>query len=239
MLRIFLFTAAALLLLASCSKNGEVIVQQPYTTLGVRALTIDALLLKVEVDDSALTAPMISPFYTSLGKINYVGQEHRIRMTDLYSNRLMLDTVVKYNKGTQTTLSFVQAGAGGKIVWVGPPVSEPAPPAGRTKISLVYVTNDLPGEVKIVVDNSRSGSSELDYFPTDSFLLKKGQFSPYFMGWAGSLGKKPRFTIYTPDAARTLIATIPGGAFSGATAGISIFSFVITAVPSNALTKLY
>ena len=238
MLRIFLFISATVLLI-SCSKNGEAIVQERYTNLGIRALTVDALLLKVEVDDSVIAAPMIAPFYNAFPATKYIDPMHRIRMTDLYSNRLVLDTIVPYSKGLQTTLSFVQKGYDSSMVWVGPPVNEPAPPPGKIKVSVVYVYAGYPDEVKVVVENSRSGTSGFDYAPSDSFLLKKGQFSPYFQGWAGATGKKPRLKIFTPDAARTPIASYGENLFSNISTDITIFSFEQAPSTGLTLTKLY
>lgn len=238
MLRIVHFIGAVMLLLTSCSKGGDAIKQQRFTNLLLRVLTVDSLLLKVEVNEEPLIKSAISPFNVSFAAIKYDDPKHRFRITDLNSRQLLLDTIIEYPTKSVTQINFVQTGAGANIIWVGPPVNEPAPPAGKVKISVVYVTNDLPDEVKVVVANSQSGTSDFDYAPTDSILLKKGQFSPYFLGW-GSFNKKLKLKVYATDASRTLLAEFNDNLFYNAREGISIYNLEIDRIGRSLVTKLY
>lgn len=237
MRRIYFFMVAMIYLLASCSK-GEPVEQMRNTSLLIRTFTVDPLLLKVEVNDSVMISAQTTPIMQAFSAIKYTEPAHRFRITNLYTNGLMLDTVINYNTSFQQIVNFVQTGANNNMVWVGRPVNEPAPPAGKIKISVVYVTSTLPDSIKVVVENSVSGTSDNDFAVSDSFVLQKGQFSPYFHGWSDNR-KRPRLKIYTTDTARTLISTVSNSLFYQVTTGISIYAVDMTASGFVTTTKLY
>lgn len=237
MLRIFLSIVAIVLLLSSCSKNGEPIEQMKHTNLQIRALTVDTLLLKVELDDEIVINRTTAPSISAISNIKYTDPAHRFRITNLYDNRVLLDTTIMYRGTTVTPVNLVQTGANARMVLVGPAANEPPPPAGKIKMSVVYVAT-MPDEVKVVAENSQSGASDLDYVATDSFLLKKGEFSPYVQGWDANR-RKPKLKVYTSDAQRVLLAEFKAGLFYEAQSGISIYSLERITTNFNGATKLY
>lgn len=218
------------LLVAGCSKNEQAIEQWSFTSLELKAITLDVLRLQVVTDETTLTDSLITPGSKTL-PVQYYNPSHRFLVTDLYSNMLLLDTVIDYKPGPNNSITFFQPVNGGKLVWVGPPVNEPLPPAGSIKISIVYAHAKLPDEVKVVVENSKNGGT--DYIPTDSFQLKKGAFSPYFIG--GNI-RKPKLSFYKTTGNKEKVAT--ANSFSFANSDYSIFLFNEDQGVSNGVYEL-
>jgi hypothetical protein len=155
-------------------------------------------------------------------QVTYFNPTQRFKVTDLFSKTLLLDTLVEYKPGAVNAITFFQSVPGGKLVRIGPPANEPLPPAGKIKISLVYGVLEMPDLVKVVVEDSDNGSSA--YSATDSFQLKRGEFSPYFIGKVIN-NRKPQLKFYTADARRKLIAQVQPSAFNSTNADFSIYSF--------------
>jgi hypothetical protein len=222
MLNVPKLSYAILLVLAisGCSKNEKAIEQSIFTSLQLKAITADALMLQVKADENVLT----DSFYTPGNKavpVTYFNPTKRFRVTDLFSKTLLLDTLVDYKPGAINTLTFFQAVSGGKLVRIGPPANEPLPTGGKIKISVVYGIEELPDIIKAVVEDSETGGSV--YSVTDSFLLKKGEFSPYFIGKMIS-NRKPQLKFYTADANRKLIAKSEPGILYDLNADFTIYS---------------
>ncbi|WP_205509679.1 hypothetical protein [Longitalea arenae] len=222
------------LLITSCSKNERAIEETSYTTLELKAITVDPLLLQFTVDETALDHLLATPSASTSLPVKYMNPTHRFRVVDQYSNTLLADTTVDYKAGEKNTITFFQPVAGGMLVLIGPPVNEPPPAAEKKKISIVYSLPEVPERVKVVVDNSVSGNSGADYAPSDSFSLKRGEFSPYFWSWNN---RKPKLRIY--DANNSLILQVNNSQFAEAIADFSIFSFSGISAGSVSLTKLY
>ncbi|MRG45081.1 hypothetical protein GFS24_08140 [Chitinophaga sp. SYP-B3965] len=238
MIRTSLLIGAITLLCTSCSKKGQPVEKPRFTSLTVNTITVDSLLLKIETNNATLINSMVSPGSKVVAEINYTDPAQRVRITDLHTNRVMLDTLLQYSTTAINKFNFIQPGAGADLVWLGPPVNETTPPTGKMKIAVLYVQNSMPDEVKVVVENSESGQSNLDYAPADSFLLKKGHLSPFFPGWAGPVPKKPRLKVYTSNAARTLIADLSSNLFYDAIEGFSFYSFQKPVSGAASATKL-
>ena len=221
--RVLLFTSVVLLALAitGCSKNEQAIEQWSFTSLQLKALTVDALMLSVTANEILLTDSLYTPGDKAI-QVQYLNPTHRFKVTDLYSKTLLLDTVVEYKPGAVNSITFFQSLSGGKLVRIGPPASEPLPPAGKIKISIVYGNQELPDLAKVVVEDSETGNST--YTATDSFVLKKGGFSPYFIGKMVS-NRKPQLKFYTTDTRRKLIAQVQPSSFNNTNADFSIYSF--------------
>jgi hypothetical protein len=221
--RVSIFTSVVLLALtiAGCSKNEQAIEQWSFTSLQLKALTVDALMLSVTANETLLTDSLYTPGDKAI-QVQYLNPTHRFKVTDLYSKTLLLDTMVEYKPGAVNSITFFQSLSGGKLVRIGPPASEPLPPAGKIKISIVFGNQELPDLAKVVVEDSETGNST--YTATDSFVLKKGDFSPYFIGKMVS-NRKPQLKIYTNDARRKLIAQVQPSSFNNTNADFSIYSF--------------
>jgi hypothetical protein len=208
------------MIIAGCTKNEKAIEQYSFTSLQLRAITVDALMLQVKADENILT----DSFYTPGNKavvVQYLNPTQRFRVTDNFSKTLLLDTQVVYKPGSVYALTFFQAVSGGKLVRIGPPANEPLPTGGKIKISVIYSLDEMPDVTKVVVQDSETGGSL--YSATDSFLLKKGEFSPYFTGKL--LGdRKPVLTFYTADASRTLVAKAEASTFHNTNSDFTIYT---------------
>jgi hypothetical protein len=216
------YAALLALMIAGCSKNEQAIEQWSFTSLQLKAITVDALMLRVMANETLLTDSLYTPGNKAID-VQYFNPIHRFLVTDLYSKTLLLDTVVEYKAGAVNSITFFQSLSGGKLVRIGPPANEPLPPAGKIKISIVYGNEELPDQVKVIVEDSELGNTT--YAATDSFLLKKGAFSPYFIGKQVN-GRKPQLKFYTTDARRKLVAKVQPSAFNNTnTDDFSIYSF--------------
>jgi hypothetical protein len=213
--------ALFVLIVGGCSKNEKAIEQSSYTSLQLRAITVDALMLQVMANETVLTDSFYTPGNKAV-QVTYLNPTHRFRATDLFSKTLLLDTLIDYKPGAVNAITFFQSVSGGKLVRIGPPANEPLPPAGKIKISVVYGIPDMPDLTKVVVEDSDNGTSA--YSATDSFQLKKGEFSPYFIGNLKG-NRKPQLKFYTADARRKLVAQVQPSAFNSTNADFSIYSF--------------
>ena len=211
------------MVIAGCTKNEKAIEQYSFTSLQLKAITVDALMLQVKADENLLT----DSFYTPGNKavmVQYLNPTHRFRVTDLFSKTLLLDTLVDYKPGSINALTFFQTVSGGKLVRIGPPANEPLPTGGKIKISVIYSHEIMPDVAKVVVEDSETGGTL--YSATDSFLLKKGEFSPYFIGKMLG-GKRPQLKLYTADASRKLIATMDRSTFNDPNSDFTIYMLTV------------
>jgi len=230
----------ALLLICSagCSKNEHAIEQPNFTDLELKAITVDPLLLHIKVDENVLTDSLVSPNGVITVPVKYTNPQHHFRVTDQFSNRMLTDTVISYQPGEKNTISFFQAAEGTKVFWVGPPVNEPLPPANRKKISFVYTLPApvMPNEVKVIVMNTKDNETN-GYAVEDSFLLKRGEFSQYFLSWER---RKAKLTIIKNVPGRDTVALVESSRFADAIGNFSVFYLnSISSRKDATLTKLY
>lgn len=236
MLPILKFSCAFLLVLvmAGCSKNEKAIEQASFTSLQLKAITADVLMLQVKVDEDVLTDSFYTPGNKAL-PVQYFNPTKRFRITDLFSKTLLLDTLVEYKPGAVNVITFFQAVSDGKLVRIGPPANEPLPTGGKIKISVVHGIAEIPDVVKVVVEDSDTGGSV--YSATDSFLLKKGDFSPYFTGKMIN-NRKPQLKFYTTDASRKLVAKSEPSIFYDTNADFTIYSLKVDGIPGSGIISL-
>jgi hypothetical protein len=231
--------ALSLIYCLGCSKGEQAIDDLRYTFISLNAFTIDSMRLQVSDNDVQLTDSLITPIASKEMKVKYKESGRRYRVTDLYTKSLLLDTVVTYKSVAMNAITFFQPAAGGKLVWIGPPVNEPAPPSERIKLSIVYAsqfTASTYDQIKVVVENSKSGSLGTDYVATDSFQLKRGEFSRFFIG---GRDKKPRLKLYTTAANGAMLATLNSASFSTANNDFSTYYIDINSTTSATAYKLY
>jgi hypothetical protein len=198
------FTVLLILFLAgACSQKGELVVQAKFTTLSLRAITSDPFTLKIVADENTiLTESLAAPGGTSNVTVEYYDAEHRFQVYNIFGNGLLLDTVVRYKPGFVNGITFFQPTAGAKLLWVGPPQNEALAKEGYLKLSVIYNFSPLPDSLRVVVENSINGGQA--YTPTDSFTLKKGEFSRYFEGRSGE--RKAHVKFYSATPPRSLLA---------------------------------
>ena len=222
-----------------CSKSEQAIEQMRFTQVGLNAVTIDSMRLIVTDNGELLTDSLLTPVGNKTLMVQYREPVRRYQVTDMYSNALVLDTMISYKAVSLNAVTFFQPVTGGKLVWVGPPVNEPAPESGKIKLSIVYAspfTTATYDEIKVVVENSKSGTSGSDYAASDSFLIKRGAFSRFFMG---GNNRKPQLRLFTADAKRTELTTIVPGSFARANTDFSIYYINLNTITSAVVTKLY
>jgi hypothetical protein len=220
--------------MAGCSKNEKAIEQEIFTSLQLKAITADALMLQIKIDEDVLTDSFYTPGDKAL-PVQYFNPTHRFRITDLFSKTLLLDTLVEYKPGGVNVITFFQALSGGRLVRIGPPANEPVPTGGKIKISVVHGIEELPEVVKVVVEDSDNGGSA--YSATDSFFLKKGEFSPYFTGKMIN-NRKPQLKLYTTDASRKLVARLEPSIFNNTNADFTIYSLKVDGIPGSGIIAL-
>ena len=97
--------------MAACSKNEKAIEQPTFTSLQLKAITADALMLQVKADENVLTDSFYAPGNKAV-PVTYINPTKRFRVTDLYSKTLLLDTLVNYKPGGVNALTFFQAVSG-------------------------------------------------------------------------------------------------------------------------------
>ena len=233
------FAGWLVMITAGCSKNEKAIEQWTYTSLQLKAITVDPLMLSVSANDKVLTDSFYTPGNKAL-YVQYFDPVQRFKVTDLFSQSLLLDTIVNYKPGSVYSITLFQAVSGGKLVRIGPPANEPLPTGGKIKISVIYSLDIMPDVAKVVVEDSKTGGSL--YSATDSFLLRKGEFSPYFTGKL--LGdRKPVVKFYTADASRKLVADMDPSTFHNANSDFTIYTLTwagaVNGVISLGQEKLY
>jgi hypothetical protein len=189
------------LYVAGCSKNERSITEAMFTQLELKTFSIDTLQLKVQANEILLTDSLFAPDGKKDIPVQFFDPKQRIRLYDLYTNRMWLDTVIDYKPGFVNSLTFFQPAPAENFVWIGPPVNEPLAPKDYLKMSVIYTDAALPDVVKIVVSNKVTTS----YTPTDSFELRKGAFSRYFLA-RNTADRRPRFDVFTADGQRKLKA---------------------------------
>jgi hypothetical protein len=198
------FTVLLILFLSgACSKKGEPVAQAKFTTLSLRAITNDPFTLKIVADENTVLTESLASGGTSNVDVKYYDAEHRFQVYNIFGNELLLDTIVRYKPGFVNGITFFQPAAGAKLLWVGPPQNEPLAKEGYLKLSIVYNLSALPDSVRVVVENSIISGGQT-YGPTDSFTLKKGEFSRYFEGRSGDTKANVRF--YSSTLPRIVLA---------------------------------
>jgi hypothetical protein len=202
---------AGILSLAGCSKNERAIEEARFTRLDFKTYSIDSLQFKVLQNETALTDSLFAPDGAKTIPVKYFASGNRIRLFDVFTNQMWLDTVVNYKQGLINNLTFFQPSPGAGFIWIGPPVNEPLPPEKWLKMSISYTHAAMPEVLKVVVHTSTGTAN--DYKPADSFQLKKGDFSKYFLA---PVNLRPRLFFYAIDGQKELRAQIDERGFPSA-----------------------
>jgi hypothetical protein len=240
-MRIIISGFLLIFIIAACNKNEQAIEQERFTNLQLRAITVDNMLLEVTVDDNVLTDSLVAPSTDDkIVPVKYNTIQHRIRAVDKYTNKVMMDTVVNYQSGLFNTITLFQPNAGEKLLRIAPPASEAVPADSNVKISVVFsqpvqFRQQVLNEVLVALQQP-IGST---YTTTDSFVVKRGEFSRYA---TLSRNKNFQFVFYTTGTPREPII-VSRYSLNTASSGFAIVNFVITTNASNitnvALTRLY
>lgn len=218
----FFIAVTGLIYLAGCSKNEHPVEEARYTTLELKTFSTDSLQLKVLENDETLTDSLFAPDGIKNVSVQYFDPKHRIRLADAFTDRIWLDTMIDYKSGFINSITFYQPAAGANFIWIGPPVNELLPSKDYAKMSIRYTHANLPDLLKVIVENNPKGTH---YEVTDSFELRKNEFSRYFLAYNAST-KKVKLKLLSTDSRRKTIAYAEEGNFSSAvSADYNIYLF--------------
>ncbi len=204
------------LYLTGCSRNERSIVESRFTQLSFKTFSTDALQLKVLANEATLTDSLFAPDGTKAVNVEYNDPAHHIQLVDVLSGRVYLDTVINYKPGFTNTITFFQPSAAANFELIGPPAGEQLPSSDSAKGSIRYSHPALPDSLKVVVMNAREPA--LNYINTDSFILKKDEFSRYFFAY-NKTTKKVQLKFYSTDAKRKTMAYAEVGNFADIKSG--------------------
>jgi hypothetical protein len=214
---------ALLFVLAGCSKSLRTLEDDRFTTLNIKAQTIDVMGLRVTANDTVLTTLMETPQGSAGKELRYKDPTQRIRVFDVYANVWRADTTISLKLRGTNSITFFQSVPGGKLEWIGPPpASEPLPHNDSAKMSIIYTLPGLPDRVKVVVENSIGNTNV--YMATDSFLLERGKLSRYF-SCKNSYTGRLQLKFYTPDVQRTPVASVIREEFIGLSSDFYVYGF--------------
>lgn len=206
-----------------CSKNGGPIEEITFTELQVKVFSVDTFLLKLtaggEVLTSRLNAPLVDGVYFN---VDYWDKKQRVELFDHYRNMIVTDTTYIYKPGYVNYLTFFQQSSGAALQLLGPPSNEPPAREGYGKISVSYAYEQLPDSLLVVVENSPLNDGA--YKVTDSFVLKKRQFSKFFE--SRYTGFRARAKLFTTDASRKQMAEMQSDEFRDMNTDYSSYIFL-------------
>lgn len=209
-----------LITITSCSKNETPWQESFQTDLNFLAVTQDSVQLGIKIDGEIKATDLMAPTENAKKvSIRFYNKEKKVSIYNVANEQVLFDSTFMINTST-VSLSLYQKASGGPLIFVAPPANDPPPATGYSKISIVYTFSGLPEEVKVVVTNNEA--TGVDYIPTDSFFLRKGEFSKYFLGRTGI--RKPIVYYYTPGADRRLLALSDRSQFSDLLGGFTIYS---------------
>src|ERR1044072_8721748 len=100
-----LYAVLLLAIMAGCSKNEKVIEESSFTSLTLKAITVDALMLSVQANDKVLTDSFFTPGSKGV-QVQYTDPVQRFKITDLFSQTLLFDTIVTYKPGIANSLTL-------------------------------------------------------------------------------------------------------------------------------------
>jgi hypothetical protein len=233
--------------LAGCDKEGAAIQESLETNINFSALTVDTLRLAIKIDDEVVNNNFIVPYIPSptgagfTWHVRYFDRNNKVTIYNVADNRVLFDSSFVFDKAS-LNVSLYQKNSGQPFTYIAPPTGESLPPKDYGKISFNYTLAGLPDMVKAVVENSTIPGG-LTYSATDSFILKKGDFSPFFLSRLGS--KRANVYLYTSDAARKQVGLITANEISAAmNAGFTIytvreFTSYVNGIYEVRLEKLY
>jgi hypothetical protein len=219
-----------------CSKSEEAISQERFTLLGLNAITVDSLRLSVTDNGHLLTDSLMTPEGKFETTVKYKEPSRSYKVIDMYSNTVLFDSTISYKKMFDNAVTFFQPVSGGNLILINPPANEQAPANDSFKLSVVYSapsTAAVYDELKVVIETSITGGPQ--YAASDSFLLKRGEFSRFF---TGSKKRMPVLKLYSTDASRVQLGATNTGTFSQA-GDISIYYLSLRSSTSSGATKLY
>jgi hypothetical protein len=155
--------------------------------------TQDTFRFKVEVNDALVTDSLLSPTFSLTSRINLPDSMTKLKVTDLKTNQVYIDTVIKSFIGANN-VSIVQFASGVKPA-LAPIPNEPLPAPGNSKVRFTYIQPISPAvpffdSIKCLIRNNSLGS-----LPFDSIVLRKFQSTKYY---ETRIGSRFSMIIYNP-----------------------------------------
>jgi hypothetical protein len=218
--------------LPGCDDTGEAMHSPAIGSLRFQTYVMDPLSFRVYVNDNLMGAKK---------QFKYFDHSIRLKIVEDASGRVIFDGdyPVHPQGGTQVVVTVCQFNSGSVPFCVLPPADEPVPPAGYGKISIHYNFPGFPDSLKAVIENTTTATSNA-YTPTDSLIVRKNEFSRFFLGRFSE--KKAQIRLYTAGGSRTRVATVEASMFYNIGREFSMYmasGVNGTTIPNVTLTRVY
>jgi hypothetical protein len=220
------------IILTGCEETGEAIDSPAIGSMVFKAYITDPLSFNVYINGKLVGEKK---------QFKYYANTIRLRIVEAVSGRVIFDGdyAVHPFGGTQVAVTVYQSRPGSVPVCLTPPEDEPAPPVGYGKIAILYNFSNFPDSLKAVVENTTTAASNV-YTPTDSMIVRKNEFTGFFLSRSGD--RKAQVRLYPASGDRRQIALIASSSFFNMG---SRFSMYLTsgksggAIPQLTMEKVY
>jgi hypothetical protein len=218
--------------LPGCDETGENIDAPAIGSLVFRSYVTDPFSFKIYIDGHLMDGKK---------QFKYYSNTVRLKIVDVVNERVIFDDNYRVQSmgGTQVGVTVYQHSSGAVPVCLLPPADESVPPAGYGKIAFLYRVASFPDSLKAVVENTATPASTV-YVPTDSMIVRKNEFSGFFLSRLGA--KKAQVKLYPANGDRKQIGIISSSTLYSAE---SVFSMYIAnsasggAVPNVTAERIY
>ena len=108
---IVLLLISGMLIMASCAKKGDAILEEKVGSYNFTTYTVDTLRLRVTVNDQNLGDSLLSPVGSLRSNISFLDSVASLRVFNAETNELIIDTTIILRIGF-STISIVQLSSG-------------------------------------------------------------------------------------------------------------------------------
>src|SRR5690349_12566501 len=104
---IYLYSVLLLVIYsAACSKSGDAVEGTKFTLLTLNAITVDSMRLSVTENGQLLTDSLMSPGGKWEMNVKYNDANRQYKVTDMYSNTVLYDSTIHYQKVFNNSVTF-------------------------------------------------------------------------------------------------------------------------------------
>jgi hypothetical protein len=188
---ISLLLITGILVLASCVKKGEAIMEEKVGSYNFTTYTIDTLRLRVTVNDINLGDSLLSPVGSLRSNISFLDSVASLKVYNAETNELFIDTTIILRIGF-STISIVQLSSG-QSPFIPPSPNEPPPAAGNYKVRFQYTA---PANTSVPFFDSVQCIVQLSSVPVDTIVLSQYELSDFY---EAPLGTSFRMKVYNAE----------------------------------------
>lgn len=161
---------------AGCYRESPV-AEKKFTSMAFSAFTVDPYRFRVDLTDEMVTDSLITPEGQVSKTVFFNDYNQRIRVYNTSDQKLLIDTPYTLRVGRVNAFTIYQLEPGTTPFYLAPSPDEPAAAPGKGKLKLICNGEGLDDSIRVVVEiQTRSGMK-----PRDTAVLKKGDFSRYFV----------------------------------------------------------